>query len=71
MPKIEVTQKVKLFHDEDHVGTQSVIIDMDDEVEPWVVVSHDGEGFSLNLTNLEKLEELIKEAKKLINDLQP
>ena len=68
MKKIEVTQKVKLFCDEVDIGEQEIIIDMDDEVEPWVIVSHCGEGFSLSLTNLKKLEKLIKKAKKLINN---
>lgn len=67
MGKIEVTQEVKLFHDEEYIETMSVLIDTDDEVEPWAIVSLGGEGFSLSLNNLNKLEKLIAKAKKSIN----
>lgn len=68
MAKIEVNQKVKLFHDEEFTAIMSVTINMDDEVEPWAIVSHGGDGFSLSLNNLNELEKLIATAKKLINE---
>lgn len=68
MAKIEVTQEVKLFHDEEFTAIMSVLIDTDDEVEPWAIVSLGGEGFSLSLNNLNELEKLIATAKKLINE---
>lgn len=68
MAKIEVTREVKLFHDEEYTAIMSVLIDTDDEVEPWAIVSLGGEGFSLSLNNLNKLEKLIELAKIIINE---
>jgi len=67
MDKINVTQKVKLFHDEEDMGTQEINIDTNDECGPWMTVSHCGDGFSLSVENWNQLVELFNKAKLLID----
>lgn len=66
MSKITLDQKVKLFSDEEVLGTQSVHIDLNDVTEPWVSIIHDGSEISLSLENWNKLTQLVDKAKKEI-----
>jgi len=66
MAKIIEEQEVKLFSDEDTVDNQSVLIDMDDPLEPWMIVSHCGEELSMSLTNWNRLVRLVNKAKAQI-----
>ena len=68
MAEIKLEQKVKLFADEDQKDTQSVLIDTDDPLEPWMIVSHCGEEFSLSVKNWDKLVKLVDKAKAKINE---
>lgn len=63
MAKIELEQEVKLFADEETVDVQSVLIDGDDPLEPWLIVSHCGEELSMSLDNWNKLTKLVNKAK--------
>lgn len=64
MSKITLEQKVKLFSDEEVLGTQSVHIDLNDVTEPWMSVIHDGSEISLSLENWNKLNILFDKSKK-------
>ena len=66
MPKIELKQEVKLFIDEETIGTQRVLIDTEDECGEWVIINHNGNTQSMSCANFEKLIELYQEAKKQI-----
>ena len=63
MAKLELKHDVKLFEDEDSMGTQEVVIDTEDECGPWISVSHCGDGFSMSLENWNKLVELAEKVK--------
>lgn len=65
MKNITETQRVVLFSDDIRTATgeQSVLIDLNDPSEPWLVVSHCGEEFSMSLENWNKLVELAEKAK--------
>jgi hypothetical protein len=61
--EIKLVKEVKLFSDQDTLVNQSVIIDMNDELEPWCVISHNGDEISMSLKNLKSLIELVEIAK--------
>ena len=63
MPKVEINQKVKQFSDEDTSCIQGVVIDTDDECEPWMIISHCGNEISLSLDNWDSLLNLVERAK--------
>lgn len=51
-------QEVKQFADEDTLCEQIVFLSTDDECEPWMVISHAGNEFSLSVENWKSLIEL-------------
>lgn len=63
MAKIEETQEIKLFSDEDRTGIQEVYIDTTDPRGPWIGIIHDGSEISLSLENWNKLVGLVEKAK--------
>lgn len=68
MAQIKQEQEIQLFADEDKVDTQSVLIDMDDPLEPWMIVSHCGEEFSLSVRNWDNLVKMVNKVKSKINE---
>ena len=68
MPKFEQSQQVKQFADEDIICKQEVYLNTKDECEPWMVINHNGEEFSLSVRNWKSLVEL---ADKVLNQAYP
>lgn len=67
MAIIEDSQDVILFADEEKTDTQTVVIDTEDELEPWMVVSHCGTELSLSVKNWDKLAKMVEKAKSKLN----
>lgn len=67
MAIIQDTQDVVLFSDEETIDTQTVVIDTEDELEPWMVISHCGAELSLSVKNWDKLVKMVEKAKSKIN----
>lgn len=71
MPKIELKQNVDQFADENVVCEQIVYLDTEDEAEPWMVISHDGNEISLSVSNWKSLvklsNEVLEQAASYIN----
>lgn len=67
MAKLSLSQRVKLFKDEDFTGIQAVTLETDPEQDFWLSLEHNGESFTLSLDNWEKLTELVNNAKKILN----
>lgn len=63
MPKVEINQTVKQFCDEDTNCIQGVVIDTEDECEPWMIISHCGNEISLSFDNWDSLIKLVESAK--------
>jgi hypothetical protein len=63
MATITLKQTVKLFTDENLIGDQEVHIDTEDPDGTWISVIHDGNEFSMNMDNWNKLIELVERAK--------
>lgn len=57
MPIFEQTQEVKQFIDEDITCEQEVHIDTED-LEGWMVISHNNEQLSMSVENWKQLVEL-------------
>ncbi len=58
MLKFEQKQEVKQFADEDTLCEQVVVLSPDDECEPWMLISHAGNEFSLSVSNWKSLVQL-------------
>lgn len=67
MPKFEQTQEVKQFSDEDIICEQEVHLDTDD-LEGWMVISHNNESLSLSVDNWRSLVDL---ANKILKEAYP
>lgn len=67
MAKVSLSQRVKLFKDEDFTGVQAVTLETDPEQDFWLSLEHNGESFTLSLENWDKLSELVDNAKKILN----
>jgi hypothetical protein len=65
---VEQTQEVQIFRDEKLMSTQSVVVEIIENQEDWIVIEHDHKEISLSISNWRKLIELsqrtIAEAKK-------
>ena len=57
MPKFEQSQEVKQFIDDDIMCTQEVNLDTED-LEGWMVISHNGNQISLSVDNWKSLVQL-------------
>lgn len=68
MAQIELTQEVVLFSDEETIDTQTVVIDTEDELEHWIIVSHCGTELSMSIRNWHKLVQMVESAKSKINE---
>ena len=62
--KSSCKQRVKLFKDEKFIGIQEVILDPNDECEPWLNIDHAGADISLSVSNWDSLVELVEKVKK-------
>jgi hypothetical protein len=64
--RIEQTQEVQIFRDEKLKATQSVVVEIIENEEDWIVIEHDHKEISLSISNWRKLirlsEKVIKEA---------
>lgn len=67
MPIFEQQQQVKQFIDEDIICEQEVHLDTDD-LEGWMVISHNCEQISMSIDNWKSLVEL---ADKVLNQAYP
>lgn len=64
--KINLSQEVQLFSDQDTTGKQNVYIDSTDPEGTWLTVSHCGDELSMKMENWEKLVALVATAKNEI-----
>jgi hypothetical protein len=62
--RIEKTQEVQLFKDENLKAIQYVVVEIIENEEPWIVIEHDHTEISLSISNWEKLMLLSKKAIK-------
>lgn len=67
MPIFEKQQQVKQFIDEDIICEQEVHLDTDD-LEGWMVISHNCEQISMSIDNWKSLVDL---ANKVLNEAYP
>lgn len=62
--RIEKKQEVQLFKDANLKSIQSVVVEIIEKEEPWIVIEHDHIEISLSIENWEKLIFLSKKAIK-------
>jgi len=66
--RIQKTQEVQLFKDSNLKSIQSVVVEIIDNEEPWIVIEHDHIEISLSISNWKKLtllsEKAIKKSKE-------
>ena len=65
--RIEQTQEVKLFQENNQKSTQSVVVEIIENEEDWIVIEHDHIEISLSISNWKKLillsEKVIEKSK--------
>lgn len=62
--RIQKTQEVQLFKDSNLKSIQSVVVEIIENEEPWIVIEHDHIEISLSISNWKKL---ILLSEKVIN----
>lgn len=62
--RVEQTQEVQIFRDEKLKSIQSVVVEIIENEEDWIVIEHDHSEISLSISNWKKL---ILLSEKVIN----
>lgn len=62
---VSETKQVRKFIDENDFCEQNITIDFSDDIEPWIIVTHDGNELSMSLRNWNLL---MKSSQKIISN---